>query len=282
MRRPDPLTFVAVAVSMTLSFSPVRAGFERQTIDKGPGEDVNDLEIRWKPERNNNDKPKLWKSMGAGDTNHDGIHDPGEGVDASTSAGGVATWAQNTFGTLTNGDKVDIDYNSGGGKIDGDNSYWTKDGVQKDHPSVPGPPMDLSFVPSGGSTLLASVIFRNPGSTNLTYNNIVLTKGNSLTNYNLDNFTTVTGSVVSGPASFSLGPGGVQVVSLGTVSVNTYQLATADVYETSVPSVIYHLASADRYETGTPTLSEWGTIVLVAALAGVMLLMLRRQHAAAA
>jgi hypothetical protein len=117
--------------------------------------------------------------------------------------------------------------------VSGKNTYWTADGENVGEITVVGATPRISR----NSPLSLSLF--NEESFSVTYDNIQVFEGNDLINFNLNNFATPTGTLVSGlPTSITLEPNTSTTIDLSFIveEPSTYVLATASFFPTSNPS----------------------------------------------
>ncbi len=213
----------------------------RQTIKNDTNGDVNDLRLDFVPQTV---KAKLWHTGSSVDTNNNDINEANERIESSDISLGNPSWAQNTFGTVSNGGFVDIDYETRSGrsgKLRPATSQWTLNGEDKGMVTVVGEPMRIALNSTSGE---AFAVFINPEQFAITYSDIQLFANNDLANLTLDDFISPTGPLVTGlPSSIDLLPGESAALSFGIVDPISYQLARAFASETGTTE-FFSVASA--------------------------------------
>lgn len=258
--------------------SAADGAIKRQTIRNNTGGNVNDLRLDFDPDKKVA-KPKLWHTGAAVDTDNDDINDSGERIAGTVGTGNEtdqATWPQNSFGTIANGNTADIDYEHDG-KIDVSQSQWTLNGADVGAPVIVGEPMTVAF---NVNTSQGSATFRNPGGTTITYTDIQLCVNNDLGNYTGALFDQATGTC-NGHADIVLTAGNQFVVPLGAVDLKKYVLVAATVFENSAPAQEYNMITADLCLECIPAVSSWGLVALTLLVLAAGAVVLRRGTAAA-
>lgn len=166
----------------------------------------------------------------------------------------------NNFGP---GDPAKIRFDGPKGTtIDLSQSFWTEDGIKINNALASlGAAPNLIF--SGGA---AFAQFTNPDPIALIYTGLQLYENNDLTNFDIANFLTPTGQLVTGiPSSIVLNPGESELLSFGPVLLNTYDLALANVAAVSNPGNTFSVGAAAAIpEPSTFTLLSVGFLVPIA------------------
>jgi hypothetical protein len=91
---------------------------------------------------------------------------------------------------------------------------------------------------------LAFAEFTDTDDVPITYTDISLYANNDLTNFNIDQFDTPTGELVTGvPSAITLDPGDSVSIPFGPVSPNEYELALAEAAAVSNPSDTYSVGA---------------------------------------
>lgn len=218
--------FKVYAILVLITFPCLaHADYMRQTIQNTTGENVNDAIIQF-------DGHITTVKMG-GTT---GANNPGVTQDS-------AVFAQNTFGTLNNTNKIDVDFQPSGGSrsataILGGSSSWTLDGNKIGTIKVVGKPMQVNGT-------LAIVNFYDPDTVSVVYSNIAVWVNNNQTNYNINQFFTPTGTLITGvPNTITLNPGESFEFSFGPTTGVGYDLVSATVADVSTPTDLFNVADA--------------------------------------
>jgi hypothetical protein len=195
-------------------------------------------------------------------------------ANADKGAWYTADFPQNSFGTIESGntanEKATIDYQRPGDRNTriGRGSYWTLDGNETNKVTVVGNPIKVAFLHGPGGIIDAVAQFTNPESFSVTYTGVVLFANNNQGNYNLDSFTTPTGTLVSGiPDTFQLGAAGSPTdsrsFSFGIVNTSGYELALGVVAPTDNLSNTFQEATANAVPEPS-TLVVFGLIMMMA------------------
>lgn len=226
----------------------VFAGFLRQTIQNNTGQDVNDVRVTFD---NQTREARLTTRTEPPRTQRGGL----------SSDLTQATFAQNTFGTLADKGKVDIDFdNSRTTIIDNPASRitsgrWTEDGNDIGNITIAGEPLRLSFNLTTGEAI---VTVSNHDPFPIMYSDIAFFVDNDNANFNIDNFLVPTGTSVPGlPTSITLSPSGSTTFSFELSDPRDYVLGLANVASIDDPNNFFAVATAEVAEIPEP-----GTLML--------------------
>jgi hypothetical protein len=215
--------FNVFIVLATLMIFPclTRADFMRQTIKNTTGGDVNDAVIQF--------NGHITKVKMGGAT---GVINSGVTQDS-------AEFAQDTFGTLGDDGTINVDYSTNGkSTILGGSSQWTYNGTNKGTIKTVGKPMQVDGP-------LAIIDFFNPDPVPIVYSGIAVWVNNDLTGYNIDQFFTPTGTLITGlPTTITLNPGQSAELSFGPTSDIGYDLVLATVADVSDPTNLFNVVDA--------------------------------------
>jgi hypothetical protein len=240
------------------------AGIVRQTIANNTGQDANDLHLVF-AQSTFPGAPALVKGSSVTITPQ---VDPKNAATVKANADRfTADFAQNTFGTIESGntanEKATIDFVRPGDRNTNisTSSYWTLDGTKTNNVTIEGNPIKVGFLIGPGGTTDAYAQFTNPEPYSETYTGVALYVNNTDGNYNLNNFTTPTGTPVSDiPSTFELGAAGTSTASMtfsfGSISTSGYELALGVVAPTD------NLSDAFPEATANAVLPEPASLVL--------------------
>jgi hypothetical protein len=160
----------------------------------------------------------------------------GAQVNPSTVSATSAEWTTSTLGDTVAGSNsaerfITFD-GASGTRIDPAKSHWTKNGVELANSfAAVGQAPSLQFGETG-----AVARFINPEPVEVIYSNIRLFKDNDIDRFNLSQFDTATGVLVSGlPTAVSLLPGESLSLPFGSFDPTKYELALANVAVASSP-----------------------------------------------
>jgi hypothetical protein len=173
----------------------ITGAFYRQTIQYVNSEDktANDLRLRF-----NQETTKMPGVTAAKITTRATPRQSNEGIPINEA---TVEFAQNTFGTVTSKSKVDIDLGPKDPTLKAPKilmtSEWTEDGeiVSNGQTTIIGKPMRIKPDPPGDP---GTVEFFSDDNLQIMYSNIQVYVNNNLANFNIDNFLTPTGSLVTG------------------------------------------------------------------------------------
>jgi hypothetical protein len=226
----------------------------RQTIANNTGQDANDLHLVFVQTTFLPGAPALAKGS---DVTITPQVNPKKAATVKANANLLtADFAQNTFGTIASGNTANetatIDFVRPGDRNTriSTSSSWTLNGMTTNNVTVEGNPIKVGFLNGPGGTTDAYAQFTNPEPYSETYTGVALYVNNTNGNYNLDNFTTPTGALVSGiPSTFELGAAGTSTASMtfsfGSISTGGYELASGVVAPTSNLSDAFPEATAN-------------------------------------
>jgi len=274
MKKLMLMSSVALAMLLAIASWPGNssAGIVRQTIANNTGDDANDLHLVF-AQSTFPGAPALVKGSSVKITPQ--VNAKNAATVKANANQFTADFAQNTFGTIESGntanEKATIDFVRPGDRNTSISvsSYWTLDGKKTNNVTVEGNPIAVGFLTGPGGTTDAYAKFTNPEPYSETYTGVALYANNALGNYNLNNFTTPTGTPVSGiPSTFELGAAGTSTASMtfsfGSISPSGYELALGVVAPTSNLSDTFWSATADAVpEPSTLVLGGFGALALV-------------------
>jgi hypothetical protein len=148
-----------------------------------------------------------------------------------------------------------------GTRINKSKSFWTKDrNTMIDGLASLGAPPIVIFGDG-----VAFALFTDPDPIPLVYSDILLYRDKDLANFNMDQFTTPTGQLVTGiPSSIVINPGDGVLLPFGPVLPDKYELALAQAAALSTSDDAYSVAAADTVpEPATLSLLFVGTLGLI-------------------
>ena len=168
---------------------------------------------------------------------------------ATNSGGGEWDFKTGNFFTIQNGDFAPIKFDDGGthALIATASSYWTLNGKRPivSNLSVMGeaPRIDLAFNTSTGQWV-ATAVFTNPESFDISYKDITVYLANPLANYNIDQFDSPLGTAKSIDQVNLKANGGTASVLLGDVSPSAYVFLASDAVASGTSSPLFHFGVA--------------------------------------
>jgi hypothetical protein len=266
MKKLMLMSSVVLAMGLWIAGWPGNSSAEmvRQTIANNTGQDANDLHLVF-AQSTFPGAPALVKGSDVKITPQ--VNPKNAATVKANADQFTADFPQNSFKTIESGntanEKATIDFVRPGDRNTkiSTTSYWTLDGTKTNNVTIEGNPIKVGFLIGPGGTTDAYAQFTNPEPYSETYTGVALYTNNTDSNYNLDNFTTLTGTLVSGiPSTFELGAAGTSTDSMtfsfGSIDPGGYELALGVVAPTS------NLSDAFPEATANAVLPEPASLVL--------------------
>lgn len=206
--------------------------YYRQTVKNPTGDSVNDARVTFDGTpvgcklKTKDDPPKRATGVPKAGQSNVIIFGPGSG------------WELDDAGKLY----IDWENPAKGGVLKMVSVMWTYDGEDQGKGEI-GARSQITEDQYNGKQKVA--VFENPYDYPVTYKNIVMTTNNNASNYTIDDYLTVTGTLVAGvPTSITLNAHESRSIPFGHCNNLNYVLATADMAAVSTPDDTYSIGMA--------------------------------------